>query len=192
MRVSPLKAGHSNLIEAGNNPINYTDPAGLLQRDSSGNIIFVQVGQPRSFEHKKGTSSTGVDGWVFGDDGTAIWAVQNLDGPLTDPGMDTNCHGYTFADGDFWIPPSQVSDLLKADNYKKVGNPAPGDAVVYHDKREGVPTHSAKVILGYPTEIGVGIYGNQTDPSYGPLSPGKPDSHAPGPESELIITVWRK
>jgi len=33
MRVSPLKAGHSNRIEAGNNPINLIDPAGLKPGD---------------------------------------------------------------------------------------------------------------------------------------------------------------
>ena len=41
--MSPLKAGHSNRIEANNNPVNYTDPAGLQPSDPSSEYDSVRI-----------------------------------------------------------------------------------------------------------------------------------------------------
>jgi hypothetical protein len=82
-------------------PVKYTDPDGKIQRNKDGTLKF-EAGEQGPGGHRDGTvSEKGQYGNLFADDGTPIAAFQNLDS--TAPGLDTDCHGVTFADGQYWI-----------------------------------------------------------------------------------------
>ena len=85
-----------------------------------------------------------MPGYIFANDGTAFLVTKNLKGPLTDEAMDTNCHGYSIGDGEFWISPDLVFDLMKSDGYKQVNFGLPGDVALYYDWFQEANTHSAK------------------------------------------------
>lgn len=86
---------------------------------------------------------TSIIGVLTCDDGkTAIIAYKN-----GDIRFDTDSHGFTFADGEYWINNSEVDMLLKGDRYKKRGagdKARQGDVVVYRNA-EGDVEHSATV-----------------------------------------------
>jgi RHS repeat-associated protein len=127
---------------AGNNPVRYTDPDGRLMRDEDGTLIFEPEGEVRGAYHASGLSTTMQDGSLYADDGTPILAGENKDASV--PGFDTNCHGYTFGDGQYWINPEQVPNILEGDGYENTLQPRAGDIVVYYEGREAA--HSAKVV----------------------------------------------
>ena len=57
---------------------------------------------------------------------------------------EANCHGWVFADGDYWIPTESVDTILRDNGYEWVAAPGPGDLIVYRDER-GRPLHSGVV-----------------------------------------------
>jgi hypothetical protein len=137
----------------GNNPTRYTDPDGRLLRDDDGVIIFDPVGEIEIFPHEPtGRSAMVQHGYIYADDGTRIEATSTRD--VADPGFDTNCHGFSFAEGRFWIEPDQVQKLLKGDGYENVFEPRAGDIVVYYESKYSSETftrrseaaHSAVVV----------------------------------------------
>ena len=79
---------------------------------------------------------------MLADDGTPIQAFQNRSG---DSGFDTDCHGNTFADGDYWISNDQVDKVLTGDSYQQVDSPNTGDVAVYKDAN-GQVLHSTTVV----------------------------------------------
>jgi RHS repeat-associated protein len=72
---------------------------------------------------------------VFNPDGSEN---QNMSADLTKEysQMDnsTNCIGTAFADGQFWIQPDQVNNIIKGDGYTFSGTPEIGDIGVYSTK----------------------------------------------------------
>jgi hypothetical protein len=60
----------------------------------------------------------------------------------------TNCHGWVFTGGRYWIGGTEVEAILAENEYKAVEKPQPGDLVVYRDPH-GV-SHSC--IVRYVTE----------------------------------------
>ena len=56
----------------------------------------------------------------------------------------SDCHGYTFTEGDLWINDDQVEKILKNDNYSRNVPKASADAVIYKDKKTNAVVHSAK------------------------------------------------
>jgi hypothetical protein len=56
----------------------------------------------------------------------------------------TNCHGWVFAAGRFWIGGTQVPTILKDNGYLEVSEPRPGDLAVYRGS-DGTVSHSAVV-----------------------------------------------
>ena len=141
-------------------------------RDEDGNFIFETEGDLKEFTHDgSNLKSTKQGGYLYADDGTPIFATANRE--VSNPGSDTNCHGYTFGDGQYWINPDQVPDILVGDRYENVPEPKAGDVVVYFEN--GSAKHSAKVVdvrkkynfLGFqfgPTVVEVeGISGIQTE-----------------------------
>jgi hypothetical protein len=56
----------------------------------------------------------------------------------------TNCHGWVFAGGRFWVGGSQVDVILRENGYAEVSDPRPGDLVVYRVGGDEV-AHSAVV-----------------------------------------------
>src|SRR5581483_327720 len=68
------------------------------------------------------------------------------------PDETTNCHGWVFAAGRFWVGGGQVDAILKENRYAAVSDPQPGDLVVY--RNYGDVTHTAVVRYVTPGQIG--------------------------------------
>jgi hypothetical protein len=116
-----------------------------MQRDEEGKLVAEEeVGEIAPRQHGSGKATLFETFNLFTDDGTAIEVWANLG--LENNEFDSNCHGYTFADGEYWMQPSEVENVLKGDNYKPVDIPQEGDVVVYWDKK-GEAVHSAKVVV---------------------------------------------
>ena len=151
----------------GSNPVTYLDPTGLLQVDANGNIRFdwaktgpYRLGSdPAYYESEVGS--------IYANDGTSIRAVRpaGLDKYVVGLGSTDrsyNCHGYTFAKGQFWITNDQVPLILAGDGYKSIDecDVRAGDIVVYWEGR--VAVHSGIVTAVRNSKITVsskqGIY----------------------------------
>src|SRR6185295_8784036 len=107
-------------------------------------VVFQPAGPPQGYTHESGQSGIVQYGHIFGNDGTAIVAFRN--NPDGNSALDTNCHGLTFADGQYWIFNNDIPTLLDADGYKKVDKgikPQVGDIVIY--TVGGDVVHSATV-----------------------------------------------
>lgn len=166
-----------------NNPMKYIDIGGFLKRDkNTGKLEFdsssVNFSDPSTWtlEHDGNWKQTWTGRWgtLKTDKGNDIRAFYNNRGG--DMGADTDCHGLTFADGEYWINNDQVQTILD-DEYTEVKNePARvGDVVVYYDskvdengnpKEGGNIVHSATVTAvdekGNVTEVsGIGGIRNQ-------------------------------
>ena len=55
----------------------------------------------------------------------------------------TNCHGWVFAGGRFWVPGAAVDQILVENGYRPVSDPQPGDLIVY--RGAGAVAHTAVV-----------------------------------------------
>jgi hypothetical protein len=60
--------------------------------------------------------------------------------PATDA---TNCHGWVFTGGRYWLSPEDVEEILTDNHYQPVYDPRPGDLIVY--RSNGTIAHSAVV-----------------------------------------------
>ena len=126
---------------AGNNPVRYVDPDGKLQREGDDQLKREDIGFDEDIIRKDGEEISRKMVNLFTDDGTPVLAWENFSPKL--PDYNTNCHGYTFADGKFWIEDAQT--IIEHDGYQKVSIPQKGDVVVYYDSH-GTAVHSATVI----------------------------------------------
>lgn len=135
----------SPYVYVSNNPLVFKDSDGKVIRDKDGNIVFVASGSPVTVTHPGGRSAEMQMGYIFADDGTKIEVYQNLS---TDKGFDCDCHGVTFADGDYWINNDQVVSLLAGDDYKNISSledAQVGDVAIYSDKN-GEVQHSVTIV----------------------------------------------
>lgn len=98
------------------NSINQNEIKGGIQRDPNGNIIFIPISSGY-YGHPSGPSATLLMGYIYAGDGTPIQAFRNVSG---DAGWDTDCHGMSFTDGQFWINDDQVNMILAGDGYIQV------------------------------------------------------------------------
>lgn len=55
-----------------------------------------------------------------------------------------NCHGWVFAEGEYWIPTEFVDTILRDNGYEWIAAPVPGDLIIYRDDRRR-PIHSGIV-----------------------------------------------
>jgi len=127
--------------------VKYVDPDGRLQRDSEGKLIFTPAGEPEEQVHESGEKSLFQFGWLYTDDGTKIQAFENKD--KEKPIFDTDCHGFTFADGKYWINNNQAESILIGDGYKKINeNECEVGDVVLYKSISGDPevVHSTRVV----------------------------------------------
>ena len=197
-------------VYTGNNPLAFVDPDGLLQRDANGELV-VELGGVSGRKHEQDPEFRWrvQDATLFADDGTPVQAHTVLSGtegvgdirsiyhrgrasrPDSNNRLCTNCHGFTFADGKYWIEPGEVDAILKGDDYQLItGEARAGDVAVYRSKIDGKAIHSATVTAvddrGRVTVSG--ISGLDTTPRTGPLEPSEEDAFLRGTE----IAIYRK
>jgi hypothetical protein len=60
------------------------------------------------------------------------------------PDLQTNCHGWVFANGRYGLTPTAVAAILQDNGYSTVESPQPGDVIVYWDDAGGI-VHSGRV-----------------------------------------------
>lgn len=176
-----------------NNPFKYVDIGGLLKRKKDGALDYKKKATGTlSHDGAPGVTWKGEGGTIKTDDGKhEIKVVRSND---EDTRMDTNCHGLTFADGEYAIDNTQVKSLLEGDGYKETSTPVVGDVVVYYDQdASGNQTvvHSATVTAvddkGNVTEVS-GLGGIQ--PASTSTTPQNGFSVPPAPGTERVFKVY--
>jgi hypothetical protein len=152
------------------NPTRAAIPA--FAKDANGNILGNKVGEPFLTSH--GGFVDPVTGQVTAyfaaqayelrlADGRKVTAMKSLGryDPVAqqivpDSRMDTDCHGLTFTNGEFWIDDPEVDKILYHE-YRVTSQPQPGDILIYRDANGSV-VHSVTVTQ-------VGADGNVTEVS---------------------------
>jgi RHS repeat-associated protein len=145
-------------------PLMFIDPLGELKRDANGELVVENTNWNDSGNVKLGHLPDGrilhvLKVYLFTDTGKRVeaWIVgrhNEVDGAYFD------CHGYTLADGKYWINDDQVDDILREDQWSKVAGGdigkdgqsqvdvrdiRPKDIIVLRD-RNGKVIHSMKVV----------------------------------------------
>ncbi len=115
-------------------------PVDIFKRDEKNNLLFKVTG--KAFD-KDNPESKFLTGYLTTKDGIRVIAYMNLS---TNIANDTNCHGYSIADGLLWINPVDMTSLLANSKLltKVTGDPLACDIAVYWDK--GVAVHSGRYV----------------------------------------------
>jgi hypothetical protein len=83
-------------------------------------------------------------------------AQYHLEGKLIRTGpadSKCDCHGWTFAEGNYWLAGKDMEIVLEDNGYKPVSQPKPGDLVIYRSESDGMIVHSGIVrMVGAPGE----------------------------------------
>lgn len=123
-----------------------------FKRDEKGKIKSTKTGRPYRTGH------VGAPGYIFVaedcelelQDGSKIQASKSL-GKLDSSGnlvpdhrMDTDCHGVTFTNGEYWIDNDKVDRILTGGGFQETTTPKPGDIGVYRDANSNI-VHSVTV-----------------------------------------------
>lgn len=149
--VDPLAGKFPSLTpynHCANNPLSYIDPDGRVIRDAEGNILYYSSGETRKyiFELEEGnTEIVEVElGYIFADN----WApIEVLNNQTNDARFDTNCHGITFINGEYWLNSDQIPALLVGDNYIEVSKEnASVNDVIISDLNNFPKSHSMTII----------------------------------------------
>lgn len=120
--------------------------------DANGKITATKTGEPYGTGHGGAPDDTFVaeDYELELQDGSKIQASKSL-GKLDSSGnlvpdhhMDTDCHGVTFTNGEYWIDNDQVDRILKGGGFHETTTPKPGDIGVYRDANGNI-VHSVTV-----------------------------------------------
>lgn len=107
------------------------------------------------------------------------------------PTDNTNCHGWVFTGGRFWVSGVEVDAILSENAYKPVEQPQPGDLVIYRDTAGSV-SHSGVVRYvtpGFPVMVEgkwgtTGVYLHAVDQSVY----GKSYNYYRSPRSGHLLT----
>lgn len=91
----------------------------------------------------------------------------------SNPTDQSNCHGWVFAGGRYWVEGKQVDAILSENGYVVVTTPQPGDLVIYREGEDNGVSHSALVryvTAGQPVLVeskwgSMGVYLHQVDAS---------------------------
>ena len=113
-----------------------------FQKDENGNLIVTFLGVNRV--------SRSIDSLYVGyvlktKKGRPVIVFQQT--PTHSRSQQSNCHGYTFLDGEYWILSSQVEKILDDNGWRPVSEPEvePGNVAVYR-QANGRVYHSARII----------------------------------------------
>jgi hypothetical protein len=113
-----------------------------FQKDANGRLLLRPTGK-NSFSR---TTDTFFVGYMLQTRrGNPIQILQGL--PSRERADQSNCHGYTFLNGEYWMYGSQVEQILDDNGWQPVTEPSviPGDIAVYRASN-GRVCHSARVV----------------------------------------------
>ena len=125
----------------------------VFKHDSAGNIKAVKVGAPYGVGHGGAPGETFIAQKFELElqNGTKVEALKSLgrwdattQKIVRDGRMDADCHGVTFANGEYWINNDQVDAMLNGGGFKLAKTAKPGDVLVYRDVH-GEVVHSVTV-----------------------------------------------
>lgn len=125
-----------------NNPLKYYDSDGRIVRDSyTKKIVFISIGI-EAITHGSENKEIGTVskvGFIYTNKDRTIKVNQNYN-PDKNEGYNTNCHGTTFLDGEYWLDNADVQTILD-DEYKLVDfakneKIKKNDVVIYSEKNE--------------------------------------------------------
>ena len=178
-RVDPLCEKYYSISPyayCDNNPVMLIDPDGRITRDSKGQIVYVTSGIIDCYKHASGSVGILEKGYIFTDNGQPVEVFSNKG---IEKGWDTDCHGYTFADGKYWINNDQVKNILRGDNYREItlGQANSGDVVVYYENKN--VEHSVTIVNSDGTQNGTivnGLGGLETEAHNDTLPNGWPSN----------------
>lgn len=131
--VDPADEFHSPYIYCHNDPINFVDPDGALEMNSDNTSeVFTEFGET-NISHV-GDSDTMYPvkyGCLYTDGGD--FEIEAYQGSSIRTSMNTDCHGYTFSEGRFWINNNQVYNILAGDDYNMFSqvDAVAGDVIIY-------------------------------------------------------------
>ena len=127
------------------------DPDGRMQRDENGDLLFIpDIDEQGNIQQEQkgylGKDSINViPGFLLTDDGEKVRAYKNNSG---DERFDTNCHGTTFADGEYWVESDQVQTILEHE-YEIIPKPdfnsRKGDVLIFRNEKNLIH-HSSTVV----------------------------------------------
>ena len=106
--------------------------------DRGNQIVLKETIAPRNPSDLTGPEQKALQGMKFTDQ------VIRRSGPHDN----SNCHGWVFTGGKFWLSPDDVEQIVKENGYTEVHEPQPGDLVLY--RQGGSIAHSA--VVRYVTE----------------------------------------
>lgn len=129
---------HMAELEALSAPPPSQVPAARAQTDSGREVALKEATAPRDISEMQALED-------------AIFSRPNVRDNVirSQPASDkTNCHGWVFTGGKFWVSGSEVDSILADNRYRIVSDPQPGDLVVY--RNDGAVSHTA--LVRYVTE----------------------------------------
>ena len=137
--LDPMATDYGHLSPYSNcaaNPLKYTDPDGRILRDENGNIVYKTSGLLRTldFELNEQIYPVKVEiGFIYSNNSTPIEVFKNMTDDLR---WTTNCHGTTFANGEYWID-ADVNKLIENKDYTEVSktDAMTNDIVVYSTEK---------------------------------------------------------
>jgi RHS repeat-associated protein len=190
-----LNGGDHTYNYVNGHPLIMNDPDGLLLRDSNGNLIFKSSYPTKNIFNEPNKNVPGYIGFLFTDNGTPIEAAKYTGPSLTNEDYTADCHGWTFANGKYWIGYDQVDKLLENDNYKRIditdlNQIQDGDALIY--RVNGVPEHS---LTARKTSQGMEAYGkggSEPRPYLTPILNGWNKQYSAYPKSPVMLEIYRK
>ena len=122
-------------------PVNLLDPYDSFQKDSNGDLVLVT----RMSHIYSSFAQANYNEYILKTrKGNPVVVYQET--PSRRFRHKSNCHGYTFLDGDYWLLSSQVQKILIDNDWVIVPHTqaASGDIAVYKEL-DGTIVHTAKV-----------------------------------------------
>lgn len=188
-RGDAITTGSTTFLIGPSNPPVSKRGSLAFKHDENGNIVARKIGDPSLAGHSGAPDDMFVveEYELVLQDGSTIKATKSLGrydattgNIVPDARMDTDCHGVTFTDGEYWINNSEVDKLLEGGDFSETNTPQPGDVLIYRDQG-GKIVHSVTVSeidsAGNVTEV-TGLGGLETMEHSDPPDRAWPDPNA--------------